>query len=181
MAKRKFSNLFFQNEEDDVNDVLAEFKSLHGTTIDDNTETVDVTVDTSDVVDINTIYTDNNIDNFERSIFKIEQLKSVFPQNMTKEAKKESVLGVLNVTGLPIEEIINDAENRKLILSSVGNSFKEKTESILNESYSEIQQLETRIEELRGIISNREKCQEDQDRLIETEINKIDDIVNFIK
>ena len=55
------------------------------------------------------------------------------------------------------------------------------TQDIFDRNDATIRELEKRIEDLRGINKNRKKFQEDQNTMIEYEIQKIINLVEFVK
>lgn len=57
------------------------------------------------------IYSNMNLD-VNKSIFKIEELKSTLPGNLPTETKKQTVLGMLPVVGLELDNVVQ-ATNRR--------------------------------------------------------------------
>lgn len=140
-----------------------------------------VNIDTENLVTINSIYESNNLSDFESSIFKVEQIKNVLPENLPKESKKESVIGMMGVSKLTVDTCLIDAENRIGTLNGALCKFTEETVKIFDETENEIAELEDKVNSLRSMLTSRKKLQEDQAELIEKEIEKINSIVNFIK
>lgn len=180
MGLSKFKKLFIEDDSKDLNDVES-FLKEYSTNVETTEPVVEVNCDTSDVVQISSIYEGNGMMDFESSIFKIDEIRNVLPNDLTKEAKKESVLGMMKVTGLSLETILLDADKRKKIISVVGDTFAAETKDIIEESNAEIAELEERINNLKAIITERKKAQEQQEEILVQEINRIDEIVNFIK
>lgn len=179
MALSKFKKLFIEEEvnENDIEQYLNEYQTKEKI-VDD---LLNVNCNTECILNIESIYEMNDLVNFESSIFKIDDIRKVLPDSLPNEAKKESVLGMMQVTNLSLDSILEDAEKRKNILSSVNNKFLDDTNKIIEDSNSEIKELEDRINELKSTITNRKKSQEQQEEIIKSEIDKIDEIVNFIK
>ena len=57
------------------------------------------------------IYSNMNLD-VNKSIFKIEELKSTLPGNLPTETKKQTVLGMLPVVGLELDNVVQAANRR---------------------------------------------------------------------
>lgn len=117
----------------------------------------------------------------EKSIYKVEEIKKVLPNSLPSAAKKESVLGMMKVSDITVEEVLEDAKIRKSMLNEVKDDFSKETINIIEESQREIQEHDKRINELKESINKRTLNQEKQEKIIEDELKKIDEISNFIK
>lgn len=126
------------------------------------------------------IYSGNELSDFTRSIFKVEELMNSFPKEMPKATKKNTVLSVLSTFNLTVSELLQDASCRTDVLTAACTSIiKENTNIITNnnelieQKKLEIQALEQEIEERTTIINQTEAK-------IETERKRILGLVEFI-
>ena len=117
----------------------------------------------------------------KKSIFIIDILSKTLPENLPVDVKRETVLSLMNVQGLEKEKLLNDAYNRIDALNTVLEDTVNKSEEIIERNKNSIRELEKRIEELKNINEERREFQNDQNTLIEYEIQKIINLVDFVK
>lgn len=117
----------------------------------------------------------------KRSIFIADVFLKTLPENLPMDIKRSSLLSILNVSSINIEELLTDAFQRIDALNTVLENTVNTTDEITKKNEQSIKELENRIEELRHISEVRSKFQEDQNTLIEYEIQRIINIVDFIK
>jgi hypothetical protein len=117
----------------------------------------------------------------KRSIFIADIFLKTLPENLPVDIKRTSLLNILGVSNISIEELLTDAFQRIDSLNTVLENTVNTTDDILKKNEMSIKELENRIEELRNINEIRRKFQEDQNTLIEYEIQRIINIVDFIK
>ncbi len=115
------------------------------------------------------------------TIFMADVYMKTLPENLPADIKRESVLNILNVSSIDKEDLLNDAYQRIDSLNKVLESTVQTTQDITNKNEATIRELEQRIRDLRKAIDDRHKFQEDQNTLIEYEIQRIINIVDFIK
>lgn len=172
----RVGGIFFEKEEESIDqNFLNELKGMQ------DIPEVNVEMINEELLTIKNIYEQNNVSDLSKSIFKVDEMKSVLPDNLPNDAKKSSVEGTMKLFGLDKEEVVNDANNRTLILKGVGENIANETIKIIEESQEEIQNLENQINNLKIKITERKKLQENQDKIISDEIVKIDNILIFIK
>lgn len=117
----------------------------------------------------------------KRSIFIADIFLKTLPENLPVDIKRTSLLNILGVSSISIEELLTDAFQRIDSLNTVLENTVNTTEEILKKNEMSIKELEDRIEELKNINEIRRKFQEDQNTSIEYEIQRIINIVDFIK
>ncbi|MNV83874.1 hypothetical protein D3C71_1777050 [compost metagenome] len=132
------------------------------------------------MVDVSTIYEKAGLQDFSRSIFKVEEFSKVLPDSLPSDVKRQSVIGILTTSNLPVEDLKLDAEQRVGSINSVMEQFTTQTVDVLNVSQAEIAELEIRIDELKKVITDRKSLQEKQEKLSNDEIDKISNIVKFL-
>lgn len=117
----------------------------------------------------------------KRSIFIADIFLKTLPENLPVDIKRTSLLNILGVSSISIEELLTDAFQRIDSLNTVLENTVNTSEDIVKKNEMSVKELEDRIEELRNINEVRRKFQEDQNTLIEYEIQRIINIVDFIK
>lgn len=140
-----------------------------------------IEVDTSSIVNIDRIYEIGSLTDKERSIYKADEIRKILPDSLTKEAKRASVVGMLSVSKITVEEVILDADKRTELLLGVLERFTKETVEIRQDTQLEIDALELQIEEKKAAITARNLEQEKQGEIITTELDRIRAITDFIK
>lgn len=117
----------------------------------------------------------------KKSIFMVDILSKTLPENLPIDVKRETVLSLMNVSDLKKENLLNDAYQRIDSLNTVLEDTVETSEDIIEKNNRTIEELRKRIEELESINEERLEFQKDQNTLIEYEIQKIINLVDFVK
>lgn len=165
------------NERMVIPDFSAQF-NVNKMAIEDYTPEVDI--NTSDVVMPDDIYAAANLTDLSKSIFKVDEIKKVLPASMTEETKKQSVIGMMQVSNITVEEVVNDANARTEALLGTLQKSTNETEEIIASGELEIKSHEAEIEALKARIEERKKIQEDQNKVINAELEKVNSIKGFI-
>ena len=117
----------------------------------------------------------------KKTIFMADVFLKALPENLPIDIKRESVLNILNVSNINFDEILTDAYQRIDSLNTILESTVQTTEDVIAKNETSINELENRILELRTLMDVRKKFEEDQNTMIEYEIQKVINIVEFVK
>lgn len=117
----------------------------------------------------------------KKTIFMADVYLKAIPENLPIDIKRETVLNIMNVSNISLDDLLNDAYRRIDSLNTVLEETVSTTQDVFNRNDATIRELEKRIEDLREINKNRKKFQEDQNTMIEYEIQKIINLVEFVK
>ncbi|MFU0824339.1 hypothetical protein [Clostridium sp.] len=115
------------------------------------------------------------------NVFLIDSYLKALPENLPTDVKRQSVLNIIKVSKMNIEDLIRDGENRLDILNSYTKEVAKETEYIIKEYEAKIQELYKKIDEYKKIISERGIFQEEQKAYIDYETQKIENIIKFVK
>ncbi len=115
------------------------------------------------------------------TVFMVDVLMKALPENLPSDIKRESVANIMKASELKVEDLLNDAYQRIDALNSVLEQTVQVTEQVNAKNEGTIRELEKRIDDLRKDIQNRLKFQENQNSALEYEIQKVINIVEFIK
>lgn len=137
-------------------------------------------IDTVEVITADQIYERVNLADKSRSIFKIEEFAAKFPKTLTQEVRKQSVLGVLEVAGFTLDELLVDATTRTEALSDILLKVINGAEQEIKANETQIKEAETLIEKLKAENLDRLSLIEKQTEAITLEKNKIAGIVGFV-
>ncbi len=131
---------------------------------------------------IDEIYRNAHLESeLKKTIFMTDVYVKAIPENLPVDIKRETVLNIMNVSNISLDELLNDAYKRIDSLNTVLEETVSTTQDVFNRNDATIRELEKRIEDLREINKNRKKFQEDQNTMIEYEIQKIINLVEFVK
>lgn len=133
-----------------------------------------------DFLIVSEIYEKAEISDLSKSIFKAEEFEKHLPSGLPSEVKRQSVIGILTASGLEVNELLGDAEKRISALKEVSAMTTEKSNLVIAEKEQETIDLLNKIDSLKQDIINRKTAQEKQDGLINDELTKIGQILNFI-
>lgn len=118
--------------------------------------------------------------NLNESVFMIELYAKTLPENLPIEVKRQSVLNILKVGSLDVDDLLQDAYNRIDLLNEVLEDVAQKTEEMNETNIAEIAELNQKIAELNQTMAKRAKYQQKQNTSIGYEIQRIINIVEFI-
>lgn len=152
---------------------------------------VDYDVDYEDAVDaelsqVNTdtliedVYSENNLSDKSKSIFKVEELIASLPKEMPTEAKKNTVSSALAVFGMTSVEVTEDGEKRMATLSTILNQIETNATDEINYKEGSIEEHKKEISRLEKEISDKQDEVKKSKETINTEIDKIDKLIKFI-
>lgn len=137
-------------------------------------------LDLTSVVSTTDIYEKEGIADLTKSIFKVEEIKAVVPPELSTDIKRKTVLGMLSVSGLDIVSLTTDAELRVATLKEAQEMFDNNALTSIATDEAEIARLEGQIDALKQKINTTKKTQEAQNAGINTELNRIGEILKFV-
>lgn len=154
-------------------------------------EPVDMSVLEEDVieaeleeVDTNTliedIYTQNDLFDKSRSIFKVEELIASLPKEMVTDTKRSSVLAILGSFNLTATEVLEDGEKRIDILNRIKAQVDTDCQNTVLNKEAEIEELKKTIANLTVEIANEQETMKVSDEIILNEVTKINNLIKFI-
>lgn len=139
-------------------------------------ELEDVNTDTL----IDDIYSQNELSDKSKSIFKVEELINTLPKEMVTETKRASVLAILTSFGLTEVDVLTDGENRISILDAISKKITNEGTTSIGEKSAQIEELKKSIAELELEISNEQNEIKMSNESINNEINRINGLIKFI-
>lgn len=161
-----------------VDEIIAQNSEL----LDQSNFSVEVPtdMDISKLVTAEEVYEKFDLNDMEKSIFRVEEFRSTLPDSLPTQIQRETVIKVLTTSHLNIDELKDDAFKRLNSLGATLDTIKEESDKIVNESKERIRNLEEEIDSIKQSINDRQKLQEDQEKLTIEEIKKIESILDFI-
>lgn len=129
---------------------------------------------------IDDIYTQNNLADKSRSIFKVEELISSLPKEMATETKRNSVLAILGSFNLTATDVVTDGEERVRILASIKEQVNSDSQITVADKEAQIEELKKAIEVLTVEIANEQEKVRVSNETISAEVTKIESLVKFV-
>lgn len=170
---------------------LKGLKSLFLEEVDEPEASCDVYEPFVEELDVNTenvnqdnlvgdIYNQNDLSDVSKSIFKIEELINSLPKEMPNETKKTTVLTMLSIFGLTVDEVVEDGNNRISIIEAALSAITNENSSVIEENKSNIEQKKLEIQDLEMDNAEREMVIKSTEDKIEAETKRISELIKFI-
>ncbi len=115
------------------------------------------------------------------SIFMVEVYSKALPDNLPLDVKRESVINIMKAADLEVDGMLEDAYLRIDALNRVQENVVKVTTELKEKNEKSIADLEKRIKELKRNTHERELFQNKQNTIIEYEMQRIINILDFIK
>lgn len=171
---------------DKISKALVEEVSMETDNYPYDVESVD-----EDMVEVNTeevsqdnligdIYSQNDLADISKSIFKVEEVINSLPKEMPNDTKKVTVLSILSSFGVTVEEVLADSENRAAILNSALKNIVANNENVIADHNANIEQKKKEIQELEKDNASRELIIKSTSDKIEDEMKRISELASFI-
>ena len=129
---------------------------------------------------IEAIYTQAGLVDAEVSINKVMQLKKALPDSLASDVLKQTLIGVMQASGLGYKEVMADAKARVDALTEAKNGFGAVTSEKVAANSAKISELEAEIDALKTGNNEALLAQEKQAKAIDAEMQALGDIMSFI-
>ena len=129
---------------------------------------------------IGDVYAQNNLDDYSKSIFKVEKLAETLPAEMPKETKRQTVLSIMTTMELSVDEVLNDGITRAKTIESAQNNVIFSLENDIQNNENTIESFKVQIEELQKDISAKKAQETSIKEACTKEIDRITNLVNFL-
>lgn len=129
---------------------------------------------------IDDIYSQNNLYDKSKSIFKVEELINSLPKEMVTETKRSSVLSILGNFGLTNIEVVSDGENRIEVLNGIKEKINVDYQESILEKETQIEEFKKNIADLEIEIAKEQNEMKDSNETILEESNRIKELVKFV-
>lgn len=130
---------------------------------------------------IEDIYTQNELSDKSKSIFKVEELINSLPKEMVTETKKGSVLATLGVFGLTVADVTLDGEQRVDVLNGVLSKILDDGNQTVSDKETEIENHKKEIARLEKEIADQQSEMKTSENNINAEVDRISGLIKFIE
>lgn len=157
-------------------DIPTDFESVETVAAETDVELEGVNTNTL----INDVYTQNDLFDMSRSIFKVEELIASLPKEMATDTKRASVLAILGSFNLTATEVVEDGEKRVGVLKGVRDKIDSDCKVTIADKEAQIEEFKKAIEALTVEIANEREKMKKSDEIVSAEISKVEALVNFV-
>lgn len=130
---------------------------------------------------INDIYKNYDI-NTEgiNSLAIVESFQKALPDYLPMDVKRQSILNIIASSNVRIESLLNDGEDKLRCLKDFSESFSNESNEVISGFENEIKKLNEKINNFKTAISDMKKLQTEQVFTLKYEIEKTNNILQFI-
>jgi len=125
------------------------------------------------------IYTQNGLADKSNSIFTVQALIDTLPSEMTTAKKQATVSGILQVSGKPVNDLLEDAAKRIETLTAARDKIIGERTDEISEANKDIESLKQAIEAATIKIKEAEEIINATKQSISDEVSVIDGLVEF--
>lgn len=129
---------------------------------------------------IDDIYSQNDLLDREKSIFKVEELINSLPKEMVTDVKRASVLAILKSFGLMVTDVCEDADNRVGVLNAAMKKIVEENDAEIASKEEKIEECKRQIATLEQEISVAKEESKNSSESIISEVKRIEELVKFV-
>ena len=132
-------------------------------------------------VSISEIYDTAGLSDLTRSIYKVEEVEKTLPDSITKEVKRQSVLGILTSFGLSAKDVVDDGNMRIDVITNNSELIKMDADKFLESVNAEIEKHEKAISELQKAAAEKKENANMFITVADEECKRIKNILKFIQ
>jgi hypothetical protein len=140
----------------------------------------DVATNVGEPICIADVFEQNGLNDLTKSIYKVDEFRKTLPTSLPLDIAKQSILGIISVSGLDVESLKQDARNRIDVLMKAKDMCTVKTAEIVSGNEDKINGLLAEVEKLKNEISDRQEYQQHVEEFVFKEIDTINKINTII-
>ena len=125
------------------------------------------------------IYAQNGMSDTGNSIYTVRAYMEKLPSEMTTAKKQQTVAGILEVSGMSVEVLLNDAANRTEVLTAARDAVIAERDAEIATANADIEALKSAIEVAQGKIKHAEDVKASTKNSVYDELCAIESLVKF--
>lgn len=130
---------------------------------------------------IDEIYKNYDINsNGINSLSIVESFQKALPDYLPTDVKRQSILNIISSSNVQVDSLVKDGNDKLNCLKDFSRSFNEESRGVISNFDEEIKKLNEKINSYKTAIDNMKKLQSEQDFTVKYEIDKINNILQFI-
>lgn len=115
-----------------------------------------------------------------QSLSIVESFQKALPDYLPTDVKRESILNIIASSNVQVESLIKDGNDKLNCLRDFSQSFINESNNIISNFENEIAELNKKINRFKTAIDNMKNLQSEQDFTVKYEIDKINNILEFL-
>lgn len=172
IEKPQFAEVLKNNIQNDTNKAVV-------TVIDDNDPIA--IVKKKKLLKIDEIYRNYEISSEGiNSLSIVESFQKALPDYLPTDVKRQSILNIIASSNVQVESLLKDGNDKLRSLNDFSEAFSKESNEVISDFEKEIKKLTEKINNYKTAIDNMKKLHTEQDFTVKYEIEKINNILQFI-
>lgn len=114
------------------------------------------------------------------SVFIVEKFSNALPGYLPQDVRRESVSNIVATSGIKLNYLLGDGQERLQLLKEYSQGFTRQAKEMISKYEAEIKQLNEKIEQCRKAIGEIDSTKKEQTAILEYEMERITNIIEFI-
>lgn len=115
-----------------------------------------------------------------KSLCIVESFQKALPDYLPTDVKRDSILNIIASSNVQVESLIKDGNDKLNCLKDFSQSFINESNDIILNFENEITELNEKIKKFKTAIDNMKSLQNEQGFTVKYEIDKINNILQFL-
>lgn len=114
------------------------------------------------------------------SLSIVESFQKALPDYLPTDVKRQSILNIIASSNVQVDSLLRDGNDKLGCLNEFSAAFTKESNEVIADFEKEIKKLTEKINNYKNAIDNMKKLHTEQDFTIKYEIEKINNILQFI-
>lgn len=114
------------------------------------------------------------------SLAIVESFQKALPDYLPTDVKRQSILNIIASSNVKVENLLKDGSDKLRCLNDFSAAFTKESNEVVSDFEKEIKKLTEKINNYKTAIDNMKKLHTEQDFTVKYEIEKINNILQFI-
>ena len=114
------------------------------------------------------------------SLAIVESFQKALPDYLPTDVKRQSILNIIASSNVKVDNLLKDGNDKLKCLNDFSDTFTKESNEVISDFEKEIRKLTEKINNYKTAIDNMKKLHTEQDFTVKYEIEKINNILQFI-
>ncbi|GHU93720.1 hypothetical protein FACS1894208_03630 [Clostridia bacterium] len=114
------------------------------------------------------------------TIYLIEEYMKSLPDSLPAESRRAIIMKLIGASGFNFDGLLGDGIDRVNKLNEYASQFAQRTDDYVAQRNAELDALDQQMQQIRGMIDKRRTLHKQQFFVIETEAQRLKEILDFI-
>ncbi|GHV32934.1 hypothetical protein FACS18949_05540 [Clostridia bacterium] len=114
------------------------------------------------------------------TIYLIEEYMKSLPDSLPAESRRAIIMKLIGASGFNFDGLLGDGIDRVNKLNEYASQFAQRTDDYIAQRNAELDALDMQMQQIRGMIDKRRTLHKQQFFVIETEAQRLKEILDFI-